>query len=168
MVTGSVASSLYGEPRSTHDIDLVVQIHEPDIAPLLAAFPSPRFYVSESAAHQALAQGGMFNMLDTQGGSKVDFWSLGDAEYDVSAFQRRRAEQFGGEEILFAAPEDVVLSKLRWAKLSGGSEKHLTDALRVYELQHGILDEAYLSRWIARLELMELWSELLRRAKPLE
>jgi hypothetical protein len=66
--------------------------------------------------------------------------------------------------LFVSSPEDTILMKLHWAKLSGGSEKHLYDALRVYEVQLGTLDMDYLANWIDRLALSGYWEQLLLRA----
>lgn len=62
---------------------------------------------------------------------------------------------------------DTIVMKLRWAEMSGGSEKQFTDALRVFELQYAVLDRTYMERWIGELELEVLWSKLLALARPL-
>jgi hypothetical protein len=67
-----------------------------------------------------------------------------------------------------STPENTILSKLRWANLSGGSEKQFTDAVRVYEVQHGKLDLDYLKNWVNQLQLNELWNGLITEARPIE
>jgi hypothetical protein len=67
-----------------------------------------------------------------------------------------------------STPEDTILAKLRWAKLSGGSEKQFTDALRVFEVQYGNLDLSYLETWANQVQVKELWEELKRNASPVE
>jgi hypothetical protein len=168
MLTGSLVSSLQGEPRATHDIDFVVGIDQPDVDRLLRAFPPPRFYMSESAARDAIRRRGTFNLVDMVEGDKVDFWLLTDEPFNRSRFSRRYAEEVLGTAILVSAPEDTILAKLRWAKLSGGSEKHFTDALRVYEVQHGTLDLEYLEKWVQELGLEDLWNRLQGEAQPLD
>ena len=74
MITGSTVSSLQGEPRSTHDIDVVVGIRPAAIPALIAGFPWPRFYLPEESIGDAVAHFGMFNVLDNDTGGKVDFW----------------------------------------------------------------------------------------------
>jgi hypothetical protein len=64
-----------------------------------------------------------------------------------------------------SSPEDTILAKLRWAKLSGGSEKQCTDALRVYEVQFGKLDLEYLERWVKKLDVESLWERLKEEAE---
>lgn len=64
-----------------------------------------------------------------------------------------------------SAPEDTILSKLRWSKLSGGSEKQLGDALSVCEVQWGVLDLDYIGRWAGIMDIAGLWVDLLRRMR---
>lgn len=65
----------------------------------------------------------------------------------------------------YSSPEDTILAKLRWAKLSGGSEKQFTDALRVYEVQYGRLGIDYLEDWAKKLEVESLWERLVNEAE---
>ncbi|MGH7503910.1 MAG: hypothetical protein ACREL7_19445 [Longimicrobiales bacterium] len=147
MITGSVASSLQGEPRLTHVLDVLIAIETTKIANLLSAFPKPEFYVDAEAARDAIRTNGMFNVIDTVDGDKVDFWILTDEPFDHSRFARRYVEQVFDFPLRVSSPEDTILAKLRWSKLSGGSEKQFRDALRVYEVQGDRLDQSYLSEW---------------------
>lgn len=132
MVTGSVVSSLQGEPRTTHDIDIIVAIQKDAAKKMVDYFPSPGFYLDEESIIDAIKRRGMFNLIDVHSGDKVDFWLLTDEPFDKSRFTRKYIEKVLGIEINVSSPEDTILMKLRWAKQSGGSEKQFTDALRVY------------------------------------
>jgi hypothetical protein len=170
MLTGSLASSLQGEPRATHDIDLVIAIRDThrDIAPtLLKAFQDPQFYLDEDAIRSAIDASAMFNMIDTEEGNKVDFWVLTDDAFDQARFSRRTVEDFDGVPLQVSRPEDTILMKLRWAQMSGGSEKQFGDALRVYEVQHGLLDQGYLDAWATRLGVTALLARLRSEASPI-
>jgi hypothetical protein len=135
------------QPRSTHDIDLVV-ILTPFAADLLAKeFPLPDFYLDPMAAKEAIKRNDMFNLLDITGGDKVDFWMLRDHPFDHSCFARRYAEEIAGVQVFISRPEDTILQKLRWSEMSGGSEKQFRDSLRVYEVQFKVIDQAYLNQW---------------------
>lgn len=160
MITGSHASSLQGQPRATHDIDFAVQLDARVVTSLLSHFPAEQFYVSEPAAIEAARTAGMFNVVNTMTGDKVDFWVVSGASYDKQRFARRQQIQFLGHKIWVISPEDTILSKLLWAKQSGGSEKQFKDALAVYEFQRGILDEAYLDHWAFLLDLMDALKRL--------
>lgn len=166
MVTGSLVSSLQGEPRSTHDIDIVVLLTEADAARLTRAFPPPDFYLSEQAVLAAVRQRSMFNLLHLPSGEKADFWLLTDEPFDRSRFARKRAEDLLGLQVNVSAPEDTILAKLRWAELSGGSEKQFTDALHVYELQRAQMDLAYVNHWAGQLGVEALWKRLQSEAEP--
>ncbi|MBI5219273.1 MAG: hypothetical protein HY958_10125 [Bacteroidia bacterium] len=167
MITGSLVSSLQGEPRATHDIDIVINIQVQSVSLLLNAFPAPDFYLSENSIREAIKQKSMFNLLDTTEGDKVDFWLLTDSPFDLSRFKRKYTEKIIGLEIKISSPEDTILAKLLWAKLSGGSEKQFTDALRVYEVQYEKMEHSYIEDWVARLQLNELWIKLKDEAKPI-
>jgi hypothetical protein len=166
MVTGSLASSLQGQPRSSHDVDLVVALNEKHAAAMLLAFPPPRYYLSESAMAAAIAKRQMFNLLDVTGGEKIDFWMLTDEPFDRARFGRRQPDEIDEVPVYVSSPEDTILAKLRWAELCGGSEKQFTDARQVYEFQHAILNLAYINEWVERLNLHELWARLQSEAKP--
>lgn len=167
MLTGSLASSLQGEPRSTHDIDLVIAIKRSAASRLATAFPLPDFYLDEDAIRRAIDTRGMFNLIDSREGGKVDFWILTGEDFDQSRFSRRQAESFQGLRIDVSSPEDTILAKLNWAMMSGGSEKQFTDALRVFEVQLQHLDLAYLEEWVERLGVRSLWTRLKDEAVPL-
>lgn len=165
MVTGSVASSLQGEPRTTHDLDLVVSIHPGNVAALLQAFAPPQFYLDEGSIQEAIGVGGMFNAINVSEGDKIDFWLLTDEPFDRSRFSRKTRENVLGFWLNVSAPEDTILAKLRWSMLSGGSTKLYVDALRVFEVQAHRIDMAYIGRWARELGISDLWDRLQAEAQ---
>jgi hypothetical protein len=167
MLTGSYASSIQGEPRSTHDIDLVVSLTSEDADQLVAAFPDAEFYLSPPAMREAIERRGMFNVIHMESGYKVDFWVLKDLPFDTLCFARKRAVTAWGMTLKISTPEDTILAKLRWAEQYGGSEKQFNDALRVYEIQGPLLDMAYLEEWSRRLNVSDLWERLKSEATPI-
>jgi hypothetical protein len=167
MVTGSLASSLQGEPRATHDIDVVVRMAARQVEELTRRFPGPRYYLSASAVREAIEAGGMFNLLEAAEGDKVDFWLLTDDPFDQSRFARKYVEEVLGLRLRVSRPEDTILQKLRWSLAAGGGEQAFTDALRVYEVQQGALDLAYLDEWAARIGVMDLLERVKQEAEPL-
>jgi len=160
MITGSMVSSIQGEPRSTHDIDVVVNIEKSAAGKLVDSFPVPDFYLDEGSIVEAIEMKDMFNLIDVEEGYKVDFWILTDEPYDQSRFSRKYMEEAAGIKMWISSPEDTILVKLRWAKLSGGSEKQFVDALRVYEVQLDKLDVNYINYWVKELSIIELWERL--------
>ena len=167
MITGSIVSSLQGEPRATHDVDILINITKAAISLLINTFLPPDYYISESAIEDAIKHKTMFNLLDTTEGDKVDFWMLTDDPFDRSRFARKYEEKMPGLSMKVSTPEDTILMKLRWANLAGGSEKQFTDALRVYEVQFGNLDLVYIETWADRLQVRELWEKLKQNAQPI-
>ncbi|MGC8640973.1 MAG: hypothetical protein ACP5XB_13995 [Isosphaeraceae bacterium] len=167
MVTGSLASSIQGAPRLTHDIDLVVELPSVDSARLFQAFDPALYYLSRRAIDEAVSQGRMFNLLEYASGDKVDFWILTDEPFDQTRFGRRHTEEAFGLRINVSSPEDTILAKLRWALASGGSERQFGDAKSVYEVQGALLDLDYLRVWARRLGVEELWNRLQAEAEPL-
>jgi hypothetical protein len=165
MVTGSVASSLHGQPRSTHDVDLVVSVDAASARRIVAEFAGPDYYITEEAASEAVARGGMFNLLDTRSGDKVDFWILTDEPFDVARFGRRALARASDPPVMVSSPEDTILAKLRWAALAGGSEKQVLDAIGVYEVQADRLDLPYVEGWADRLGVRELWERVKREGE---
>jgi len=168
MLTGSYVSSMQGFPRSTHDIDIVVLIDPSKIPGLKEAFPGPGFFLDEQSMSEAIRQDGMFNLVESSGGNKIDFWVLTDSAFDRSRFARRYAEKVFGQALLVSSPEDTILMKLLWARMSGGSEKQIQDALGVYELQFGRLDREYLQRWAVTLAVADDLKSLEDKARPVE
>lgn len=167
IVTGSVASSLQGEPRLSHDVDFVIQLGPEGVAPLLNAFPPPAYYLSESAVREAVQRRWMFNLLAPSTGDKVDFWLFTDSPFDRSRFHRRVRESVLGVSLFMSSPEDTILAKLNWAREAGGSEKQMADARSVYEVQGPRLDRTYLDEWAAQLGVTDLWQQVQREAEPL-
>ena len=160
MLTGSIVSSLQGEPRSTHDIDVIVAIQRSSVDILLESFQFPDFYLNRESIINAIDEQGMFNLIDVNEGDKVDFWMLTNEAFVRSRFSRKYAEEFAGVNIQVSSPEDTILAKLRWAKLSGGSEKQFIDALRVYEVQYEKLDMDYMEYCAKSLDIEVLWEKL--------
>jgi hypothetical protein len=166
MLTGSLVSSLQGEPRATHDIDIVVDLPADRIDSAFEAFPPPDFYVDREAMAEAVRTRGMFNVLDLREGDKFDFWLLTEEPFDRSRFARRRRFDVDGLTIPISAPEDTILMKLKWSRDAGGSQRQFRDAKRVFELQRARLDMDYLNQWISDLRLNEDWTRLLAAARP--
>jgi len=157
---------MQGEPRLSHDIDLVVDLKLQALPGLMGMFPSPEFYLDEQDISEAIRTRTMFSLLQVSEGDKVDFWMLTEDPFDIARFTRRQHEDVLGMKLFVSSPEDTILAKLRWAKLSGGSEKQFHDALRVYEVQFGTLDTEYLLKWVEALALQDDWERILREARP--
>ena len=159
-LTGSVAASFYGKPRSTNDVDVVADIHEHHVAGLLEQFPAPGFYLSEQALREALAHRSQFNILHPGTGLKIDVMIPQDNAFNASRFQRRRESVPVAEGMTFlASGEDVILMKMKYYQ-EGGSDKHLADIEGIFAVSGQNLDLDYLEVWAERLGLQETWSRI--------
>jgi hypothetical protein len=156
MVTGSMAMNYYAVPRMTRDIDVVVDVSAADAGPL-GALLEPDFYVEAEAVERAIAERTTFNAIHMAMVVKVDFLVRKDSEYRRVELRRRRRVVVDGVAIWLVAPEDLVLSKLDWARDSR-SPVQLADVRNL--LTSGVeLDGAYLARWLARLDLEALYRD---------
>jgi hypothetical protein len=162
LVTGSVASMAYGEPRLTNDIDIVVDLKLFHIPALLAAFPKEDYYIDDEMIKEAIHRIGQFNIIHPSSGLKVDVIIKGDIPFDQSRFERTRKIYPGPYSADFASPEDVIIKKMEYYKL-GGSEKHLRDITGIFKISGDSIDREYISQWATKLDLNEIWDMLKRR-----
>jgi hypothetical protein len=157
MVTGSMAANYYATPRMTRDIDLVVELSEEDVARVVGLFHD-EYYIDPDMVRQAVQNQSMFNMIHNAFVVKVDCVVKKNSEYRREEFARRRAITVAGQRMTIVAPEDLILSKLDWAKESR-SQIQLDDVRNLLRLVEG-LDTDYLNRWAARLGLAALYQEV--------
>lgn len=163
MLTGSLASSLYGEPRTTHDVDLVVVVTREQVRLIVERFKRMGLYVSQEAAAAALDTNTDFNVIDFSGGWKVDLVIRKDRPFSRTEFERRREVEYDGTQMPIASAEDVVIAKLEWAKI-GGSDRQIDDVAGILRAQKEALDFTYVDEWVASLELTEQWQIAQARA----
>jgi hypothetical protein len=161
---GSVASALYGEARSTRDIDFVAAMLPHDVEPFLAALGN-KFYDDAAAIGAAVAARRSFNVIHLDTMVKADIFIFKADAFGRSQFTRRTARQLSQDDptsIYVASAEDTVLAKLQWYRDGGGvSDRQLNDVLGVLKVQGATLDGAYLEEWAGELGL----TDLLRRAR---
>jgi hypothetical protein len=158
MVTGSMALSYYAVPRMTRDVDLVVEIGERDVDVVIDLFDGD-FYVDADAVRAAITDRSSFNLIHSTLLVKVDMLMRKDSEYRRTEFDRRRRVSYAGRPFYIVAPEDLIISKLDWAR-DTRSETQRSDARNLLRMVAD-LDYPYLRRWIARLGLEPLYRELL-------
>ncbi len=151
MLTGSMALNYYAEPRMTRDIDLVLVLPPSRIDEMVGLFQTD-FYVSADAVRGAFDGGRMFNFIHLNSVIKVDFILRKPGTFRENEFARRRRIQVAGFETWIVSKEDLVLSKLAWAKDSM-SEKQLDD---VRSLLASGVDENYMGMWTKELGLDSL------------
>jgi len=156
MVTGSIAANYYAVPRMTRDIDIVVELSAHDTDRVCALFEED-FYVDRDAVREAIAARGTFNMIHHAYVVKVDLIVRKDTEYRRVEFGRRRRASIERHEFAIVAPEDLIISKLDWAR-DTRSEIQVSDARNLVASVPD-LDREYLRRWSERLGLGDLYRE---------
>ena len=159
LVTGSVASILYGEPRLTHDIDLVLNLSDNQVDLFIAAFPSNQFYcppkeVIKIELNRNLR--GHLNIIHQETGYKADIYFREKDDLMVWAFKNRQIIKIYGSSISIAPPEYVIIKKLEFYK-EGKAQKHLIDIQGILSNSKDMIDFKFLEKVILEKGLSDLW-----------
>lgn len=154
MLTGSMAMNYYALPRMTRDIDLVVALSAADADTVVRTFAGD-YYVSPVAVVDSIAHQSLFNLIHEESVIKVDCMVRKDSPYRRAEFERRQRIRIMDFSTWIASKEDLILSKLEWARDSE-SEQQRRD---VQNLAASGYDAAYVERWTTELGLVKLWQE---------
>ncbi|MGH7670439.1 MAG: hypothetical protein ACRENQ_13210 [Gemmatimonadaceae bacterium] len=165
VVGGILASAVYGELRSTNDVDLVVRMELAHVAPLAQALRE-RFYVSEAAMGEAVRLGTSFNAIHLSTGVKLDMFVAGQDAFDAERLTHRvptRIRLDPPGELFLDTAEHIVLRKLEWYRRGGEtSERQWRDVVGVLRTQGSRLDRAGLGHWAERLGVTDLLERAMR------
>ena len=158
VVTGGMAVTIWGRVRFTADIDMVIGLKTNDINTLASELLriSEFGYVDKDAIREALASQGEFNFIEGDSGIKVDFW----VKQDFPELNRRVAKDVLGQRVYFISPEDLILSKLRWYKISPSS-RHIEDVESILKISGDIMDKKYLLEQSRKQETCDELNKLL-------
>ena len=156
MLTGSMAMNYYAQPRMTRDIDIVVAMGPEDVERVVALF-EPEYYVSKKSIRESLAQESIFNLIHHESVIKVDCIVRKQSDYRKTEFARRRQVAILDFRTCLVSKEDLIISKLWWAKDSR-SELQLTDVKNLLSTGY---DAEYVERWTRELGLNSLLRECL-------
>ncbi len=152
MLVGSMALAHYAMPRTTVVIDIVVKILPENIDKFIAEFEND-YYIPTGRAKQAVRQKGMFNILNNQTILKIDCIVLKENEFDINAFSRRQKVNYAGDfDVWIFGKEDLILSKLNWAK-NTKSEREMLDVASI--IRNGF-DKDFVETWAIKLGVDEL------------
>jgi hypothetical protein len=163
-IGGSIASSFAGEPRSTLDVDIVVELPPEKVERLVAAL-GPEFYVDEGALLRAAESQGTANVIHVETSLKVDLFMAGGTAMDGALLARRRPVLVAGRQVFVHTPEDILLQKLRWFRRGGEtSDRQWRDIIGIARVQGTRLDLAYLQTGAATLAVPDLLERALREA----
>jgi len=166
-IGGSLASSAFGIPRATMDIDIVADIKQENV-PLLQECLEKEFYADMDMIMEAVRRKSSFNIIHLESLYKVDIFILQEHPFDLQALARRvqkKVSEDTSQEPFFSTPEDIILNKLKWYKDGGGvSERQWNDILGVLKVQGKNLDMLYLSEWAEKLNLSALLARAIEEA----
>lgn len=154
MLTGSMAMNYYAQPRMTRDIDVVVSLTPADTGKVVDLF-SRDYYVSEQAVRDSIAEESIFNLIHNESVIKVDCIVRKNTPYRRVEFDRRKQIRIEDFSTWIASKEDLIISKLFWAK-DTGSEVQMGD---VRNLAGTGCDVAYIENWTGELGLTNLWQQ---------
>jgi hypothetical protein len=159
MVAGGVASVIYGEPRLTRDIDLVVNLRPSDATRFAASWTSADFYVppvevieveSGRAAH------GHFNVTHHDTSLRADVYLPGNDALTAWAFANTLVRRVDDDDVSLAPIEAVIVSKLRYYQM-GGSDRHLRDINQMLRISASLVRHREVDTWVDRLGLQQEW-----------
>jgi hypothetical protein len=163
MLSGSFASAYYGAPRSTQDIDLVIEATPAQLQTFIQSLPSAEYYVDLDAALEAHQQQSLFNVIDLATGWKIDLIVCKSRPFSQEEFRRRRRITLQGLPLFVASAEDLVIAKLEWAKRAQ-SNRQIEDVVGILRMHWELLDRSYLEKWISELGLQTEWNDARRGA----
>jgi hypothetical protein len=158
MLSGGLAVSYWGFPRTTHDIDIVIEAKKEDKNKIVDLFKKD-FYISPEAIEDAIKRRFTFNIIHYKSGLKVDFWLIKKDSFGESEFKRRLKKRIFDEEIFIISPEDLILNKL-FAYKETHSERRLEDAKSI--LKTSKVNLKYIKNWAKKQSTIEILEEIIK------
>lgn len=159
MVVGSLSSIVYGEPRMTKDMDIVIDIQAQDANKIQQLFPLEGFYCPPSEVLKSeIVSRGQFNLIHHESGLKIDVMMRKKSPHAIEEFKRRQKISFWKNfEAWLATPEDIIIKKMEYYR-EGGSEKHLNDIRGI--LANTEVNHDYIKNWVLELGLQGEWQKV--------
>jgi len=161
VVTGAVAAIVYGEPRLTNDVDMIVALRPEDIEGFIRAFPAAEFYCPPEEVLKIEIRRpyrGHFNLIHHETGTKADIYLEGEDELHKWALSKRKGMILEGEHVKIAPPEYVIIRKLEYYR-EGGFRKHLRDIAGMLAISGEQIDSAQLQGFVHRYSLEGEWEK---------
>jgi hypothetical protein len=160
MITGSVASILYGEPRLTHDIDLILHVNANELEQIPKIFPANTYYVPPVEVLRtelSRTYGARFNLIHHDSGTKADFYfATGDFLHQWGISKKRRVDIGNNHAVWLAPPEYVIIRKLQYFR-EGESQKHLRDIAGMIAASAPLIDKTVLFDFLEKMHLKSIW-----------
>ena len=156
MLSGSLALNFYAQPRMTRDIDIIININEEDVNKIYKLFKKD-FYIDKRMILDAIKNNSMFNIIHLDTVIKIDFIIRKNNEYRILEFNKREKKKINDIEIYVVSVEDLIISKLYWAKNSF-SELQIRD---VKILMKKDFDKEYVEKWCKNLKIDDILKKAL-------
>ena len=161
VIGGSIASSVHGEPRSTHDADMVVQLESRKVR-TLAALLAREYYADEDTIREAVKIASTFNAVHVASAIKVDCFVAGDDPFEAERLATRQRVEFSGGVLYVDTAEHTILRKLEWYRRGDETSDHqLRDVQAIVRIQGDRLDRERLQRWAPHLRVTDLLERVL-------
>ncbi len=162
-LVGSFGSSIFGEPRFTRDIDILIDLPESDVSAFCAAFAVIDPAINVEAIRDSVRARLPFNAVHSHSGNKIDFVLPRSDAWGRSQLSRaRRMQILPGLEVQVASPEDVILGKL-WYFSEGGGDRHLRDIAGMLRVYRDRIDREVIERWAGELGLLDIWRQIIAK-----
>lgn len=160
LLTGSFASSYYGFPRATHDIDFIIEIADRKSSDIVSVIQSIQkmFTFASSIDEASVATPNSFNLYHAETGIKIDFWVV-DTEEFLEKYSRRQIIPIDKQTVTVISPEDLIINKLKWCA-EVFSERHLRDCIGIWKIQEGKLDKKYLEEKVKKYDISALYEKI--------
>lgn len=164
-ITSGIAVTVWGRPRFTADIDIIVELIAKKLDKLAAKLLAvdKTAYVDKKMMQWALERKGEFNFIHPASGLKVDFWVLKGDTFAKEQLRRKIRRKIANVTVDFISPEDLILSKLLWYKESE-STRQLEDIESVLRRQKK-LNWMYLRKWARKQSTIKILATLMKRRK---
>lgn len=157
VLTGGLAVSYWGAPRTTHDIDIIIEIDSSKTDSIIQAFDK-EFYISREGIEEMLLHGMPFNLIHHKTGIKIDFWPVDRTDpHKVLEFSRALKQKIFGQQISIITPEDLIIVKLKWYQDSESS-RHLEDVKSILKISKVTID--YIKQWAFKQGTLEIFNRI--------
>ncbi|MGN6369198.1 MAG: hypothetical protein ACTHN5_13135 [Phycisphaerae bacterium] len=160
MIVGSLSSNAYGIERSTKDADIVLQLGNLSLGMLLDKLPAG-FFLDPQIGFETITSTTRFRMRHAPCGFMIEFFELSNDPHDQLRFRSRLPTSYNGAPAFLPRPEDVIITKLRWAVAGKSREKDIGDVANVLAVQQGTLDLPYIRHWTDQHNTRDLFEKLL-------
>lgn len=169
-VGGSLASAAHGVPRASIDADVIAELGQAQVTPLVIRLAGA-YYLDEERAREAVQTQRSFNLIHLGTMFKVDLFVARDRAFDEQALERARPQALddapGARRFQVASPEDTVLAKLEWFRAGGEvSERQWADVVGVMKTLQATLDHRYLDHWAVVLGVSDLLEQARSESQP--